>query len=96
MDEILTIDVTAEDIRDGKPKLCESCPIALAIKRAYPGLPVNVEEEEVVIGEHAYNLPDDVSDAIRAIDYGIPVEPFQFSLTVLDRKYVHDDYEDYE
>lgn len=43
------IEVTAEDIRYGTPQSANSCPIARAVKRAFPGATVSVDSSSIIV-----------------------------------------------
>ena len=82
--QTLSIDVTAQNIREGYQNSCRSCPIALAVQRATSRC-VNVSNREVgffLAGHVAQtvDLPKRARDFIAAYDRGDPVEPFSFQL----------------
>jgi hypothetical protein len=101
---LLTIHVTAEDIANGRPGAAMTCPVALAVKRTfsnalsvcvvnngpnvrlYPGY-IRVRKSVEVSGDR-YALSQEVSDFIRRVDNGLPVQPFSF---VLDTNLLVDD-----
>lgn len=43
------IEVTAEDIRYGTPQSANSCPIARAVKREFPGSTVSVDATTIIV-----------------------------------------------
>jgi hypothetical protein len=79
----MLIDVTQEDIDNGKALNAESCPIALATKRLYPGKKVIVV---IMFGFpllkiESYNpvtMPGRCYIFMRMFDNYKKVEPFQF------------------
>lgn len=87
------IDITAEDIANGKPKNCSLCPGALAIVRAFPASRyVDVMHDEVQIafpkenGSARYRwvttaTPEVFRDFIHDFDRNKSVEPISFDLT---------------
>jgi hypothetical protein len=85
-----TIRVTAEHIRLGKPEQCTSCPIALAILDAFPGITgvaVNPGWATAYRGDDdpvldAF-LPKEASQFIDDFDDLLPVTPFEFQVTWL-------------
>jgi hypothetical protein len=85
-----TINVTAEHIAAGERENCERCPVALAIRDAFPHLVyIEVAPEGISIslrgadiwGLKAHvDVAREVQEFIRAFDSGEPVEPFTFEL----------------
>jgi len=77
------IEVTAEDIAKGIPKVCAACPVALAIKRV-TGRGASVMQ--LYIGFHDgsgwIDSPREVLPFVRAFDNEQPVKPFSFELDV--------------
>lgn len=79
---MIKIEVTAEDIANGEPGESGSCPIALAFKRAIPGI-VYVEVEDDTYFEtnestFDLRLPGHASQFVRDFDDGEPVKPISF------------------
>jgi hypothetical protein len=83
----LTVEVTAEDIRLGKPSSNCKCAVALALNRI-PGVSsAHVEFGGATVTytlagvtyDLAFNLPEQASDFITAFDQEEPVEPFTFT-----------------
>jgi hypothetical protein len=83
---IITVHVTQDDIRDGQAGVCRECPVALAIKRALPGIDVHVSYERVSLGgprrQELLCTPDAVQEFIGRFDSALPVEPFGFTLDI--------------
>jgi hypothetical protein len=86
----LAVEVTADDIRLGKPSSICECAIALAISRL-PGVDsVFVEFGSVLVRYvidglrygATYNLPEPACDFIEAFDREQPVEPVTFTATL--------------
>ena len=80
----ITIKVTKEDIRKGKPGIASSCPIAKALRRA-------TRAREVVVGLStckwkkkgvwfSYSVLGEVQNFIGAFDGGWRVKPFSFEM----------------
>lgn len=93
--QVVTVHVTAENIRDGQPSDCTLCPIALAIMEAFAALGVELDAKAPVkaYGDHVQVTYEDGSarlgilslqarDFIRAFDRDPrhPPEPFTFQL----------------
>lgn len=88
------INVTQEFIDAGKPKTCNFCPVALAIKDQTPfDHYVAVLHSQVWLSNdpdrpsddpasHYADLPAKVWALIEAFDEGKPIKPFQFLLKV--------------
>ena len=77
-----TIDVTQEDINDGKQKSYWKCPIALALKRKtgkdyFVSYMVSLSND---IESKLVPIPPLAADFIRAFDAGRPVHPFTFEI----------------
>jgi hypothetical protein len=74
--------VSPDDIRNGTPRSCSHCPVALAIFRKLPYVShVRVSNFEININDAFYPTPSNVADFIRDFDMHKPVEPFTFELT---------------
>lgn len=85
----LVVEVTADDIRNGKPTNNCECPVALALKRL-PGVAAgsawvdftHAEVKYTVGGETfdlVFSLPREAAGFIEAFDFGDPVEPVTFT-----------------
>lgn len=77
------VEVTQDDIYNGRRQDCCLCPVALAIKRA--GLYVEVDTNMVVTWKSGpvyiatyWRLPFIAREFIAAFDYSRPVKPFGF------------------
>lgn len=86
---LLRIEVTQTEIDSGKRHCGDSCPIALAIKKADPTLAyVDVDGSDIVVrrpGEVHYmhvRTPDDAQSFINRFDAGVPVNPITLELTL--------------
>jgi hypothetical protein len=87
----MRIDVTEDDIRQGRPRNEECCPAALALRRALrPGAKVRVGCTEITIDDAYFDLPKRVARFIRDFDskplndvskWSEP-EPFSFELPI--------------
>jgi hypothetical protein len=81
------IEVTAEDIKNGKPRAGAECAIALAMKRAgFPNVRVggysiwkNIEDSNLDDSNYCAT-PSAVTHWIDQFDKGQPVEPFAFEI----------------
>jgi len=78
-----TIKVTAEDIAMGKPKHGGLCPVALAVRRYLPAVPIVVLSKciQYDADEIEVELPGRVQAFIRNFDESKPVKPFTFRLS---------------
>jgi len=87
---ILTIDVTEEDIKNGR-KNCWGCPIALAANRATKCERghVQVLSKNICLYREWWYLEEDAIQFIYDFDMGFTVKPFSFSMEIPD-KYVGD------
>lgn len=87
----LHVEVTAEDIANGKRETACYCPIALALKRLGVKDPDVFGEREECVSvpcdddeepwDH-YQLPDEAIDFVVKFDLGAEVAPFAFDLEV--------------
>ena len=85
-----TINVTAEHIARGERENCERCPVALAIRDAFPDLAyIEVAPEGIGIGppgadiygiEAHIDVPREVQEFIWDFDDSGRGEPFSFDL----------------
>ena len=82
----VTVAVTAAHISQGTPSDGRSCPVALAIRDAIPGLAfVSVGPACIVIAAAdapsiALDAPPSVGTFVIAFDCGDPAPPFTFTL----------------
>lgn len=77
------ISVTAEDIQNGTPECEVSCPVALAVRRAFPeALDICVDGFEIRVGDVSVKTPEAVSVFIADFDYeeDEDVKPFEFEI----------------
>lgn len=85
----LRVEVTAEDIADGRREHCERCPVARAMRRAIGRVVWVGGAGQWGIGNRSpqpKRLPLRVTDFITAFDTGRPVSPFTFNLDVPEVK----------
>jgi len=77
-----TIKVTAEDIASGTRNNGGSCPIALALRRYLPSVPLSVGSMFILYGvdETQVPLPKSAQRFIGSFDKGLTVSPFSFRL----------------
>lgn len=82
----LRVEVTAEDIANGKREDSESCPIALALLRCDGVFGAEVNEDITTVTPDDDRLsgspPKEASDFIDNFDAGNDVEPFAFEIEV--------------
>ena len=76
----MKVRVTQEHIDEGIPQECGFCPIAIAIRDQYPNESINVDGEEITIGDNHYLTPESAADFIHRFDFGGKVSPFEFEL----------------
>lgn len=79
----IQIDVTAQDIAEGMPRQPTRCALALAGARAFRG-PVSVVGWGIYAGDLAALLPREAQHFVSDYDKGRPVQPFSFTLHLLD------------
>jgi hypothetical protein len=85
----MLIEVTRQDVEEGRA--CESgrCPVAMAIRRAVGCSYVAVNVECVLLGDgrltRAIGLPFDVGEAIALFDRAGVMTPFSFELALEDQ-----------
>lgn len=96
----LQIKVTAEDIEQGMPGVAESCPIALAAERGYPGCNPDVRETSIELEvdgtRRIFRLPQSAERFVNAIDGNLfqkHIDPITFELTE-DMEVIEDDDDD--
>lgn len=78
----MKINVTQKHIDDGKKRISDSCPIALAIKAATGRRAVLVSGNEAQFGGKKYPLPTKARNFIRRFDHGSGIRrPFAFELS---------------
>lgn len=75
----LKIEVSREDIQRGIPKSACYCPIALALKRAFPNSHIKVTGTLFIDGRR-FSLPAICNTFMGAFDTNKAVEPFEFEL----------------
>lgn len=66
----LKIQVTEEDIINGKQESQTSCPIARAIKRTFVGQHVSVDTEAIEIGDFVFDTPKRARTFMNQFDKG--------------------------
>ena len=79
--KLVTVKVTAPLIRRGQPKDTQSCPVALAVRRAIKKPEVMVDDE-VTWDEGFVALPARIRRWIQRFDLGKPVKPIEFTLRI--------------
>lgn len=87
---IVTVQVTAEDIRLGLPGECSRCPIAYALLRLLPepiawhagpmSLHVRNKDRELL----SMCVPVEARDFMYSFDRGQPVDPFSFEVEMIE------------
>lgn len=87
----MKIEVTAEDIMRGERDNCETCPVALAARRAFGGVAVDVDGVRIIVdncgpNERTFASPSSVADFVEDFDQHDeeedPPGPFAFDLDV--------------
>jgi hypothetical protein len=78
----MLIEVTVEDIEEGKREDCNNCPVARAISRTLnrPSREIAVDGVFIEVAGDSFHTPFLVIDFIRAFDDGEPVYPISFTL----------------
>ncbi len=80
----IPITVTQSDIFRGAKSECETCPIALAVRRVMPKANVQVTPHSIVFGYKLHSqihLPEKARNFIRKFDAGDKMEePFTFDI----------------
>jgi len=64
----MKIDVLQFDLLAGLPRDSCRCPIALALKRAFPGKTVAVSREEILLDDKTFNVSKAVAEFIMDFD----------------------------
>ena len=82
--EKIRIRVTSKDIELGVQSKSDSCPIARAIKRKKLGTKIAVGIGDIYIDAKIKKVsnPERVFRFVNDFDFGSPVEPFSFTLTL--------------
>ena len=75
----MKIQVTQNDIDNGRSDNCKYCPVALAINRIFPGF-VAVRSLTITVGEDKFPIGIPVWKFVRKFDTGCAVQPFEFEL----------------
>lgn len=83
----MKIKVTEKDIKYGEERCPGTCPIARAINRELPGQDVMVFKSICEINHYEYELPPRAYDFIEQFDAGLPVEPFEFDISGLEKEH---------
>jgi len=79
----IEINVTENDIKLGKSRSCDFCPIARAIKRRIKkGICVQVYFSLHCNRKFICDMPDTASYFVRSFDDGYPVSPFRFKIEI--------------
>lgn len=78
----VTIEVTEEDIKNGKPMSSCLCPLALAISRCAQVPRVFVFCRQFEINWHKSDLPSSAWHFYYDFDAGRKVKPFKFELQI--------------
>lgn len=82
----MRIQVTKEDVAAGLPVDAFSCPVALALRRAFPRLDVGVGHNTLHVGRSRLILPPRAQRFVGNFDMTMPwpwVRPFSFDLDLL-------------
>lgn len=83
--KVIVVDVTAEDIKNGKPGTASSCPIALAAHRTALGF--TMIDSRSFSADHGQGLlPEAARRFVRLFDsYEGVVQPQKFRFTITDK-----------
>lgn len=76
------VKVTASDIANGERGSACRCPIALAVKRAYPGKTVSVTATNIEVGASQVRTQPDQSQFVNDFDHHKPVTAHSFVLDI--------------
>lgn len=98
MPRILNVEVTQEDIDLGERESSSHCAVARAINRVVDGEGLEVDVDPTCIcvtGYHLADTSDTVETFITSFDDFLPVQPFQFTIT-LEEDVDEDDFYDQE
>lgn len=79
-----TVTVTQADIDGGVRNKCTKCPVALALKRLFPGRRISVANYSIKVGSCLERMPSEVISFVSWFDIGRAVQPFSFPLTLPD------------
>lgn len=84
------IEVTSDDITRGKAYSSNNCPIALAAKRSIDCDELYITYELRIYGGRnlvaVVPLPKVARTFAQRFDYGLPVKPFSFEISYLNRR----------
>jgi len=84
MKRIVNVKVTEYDIKNGVPAVPHGCPIAHAIRRAYPGHRIQVRDAGFYWDSNYLPLPMVALDFITDFDRRLSVTPIEFEFEVDD------------
>jgi hypothetical protein len=77
----MLIKITQNDIDLGIPGNSCKCPIALSMRRIFPGEDIEVSRSFIYLGKStAYYIPEAARNFIKAFDKRLPVAPCEFEL----------------
>lgn len=79
----IKIHVLKKDIQKGKQATLSRCPIALAIRRQFPGKTIAVGYGFVLIGHKVFELPPKAKKFLSKFDNSKAVKPFNFFINKL-------------
>ena len=82
------VEVTVDDLIDGKPYDPDRCPVKLAIQRAVPDRPVSVYRAGIIVGGDEIEAPVIVQDFVARFDDGSDPDPISFEIEVSDSEAV--------
>jgi hypothetical protein len=85
---MLEVDVTSEDITKGCPLSGSGCPVALAVKRIFPGARVAVSPERINIELNpgiwtSYVMPPVATAFVGYYDSGFQMHPIKFEVELV-------------
>ena len=76
----MKIQVTQENINQGKIAAGRSCAVALAVLEAFPSAKIVVGCDGININYNYFKMPDEVKRFVYAFDCGLSVTPFEFEI----------------
>jgi len=84
---MIEIQITEQHIKEGKPKRCALCPVALALKESLNVSVVSVYYDTIIIvhkvGDvRSYQTPKDLREFLKNLDACRPMKPLKFELPI--------------
>ena len=76
---MIKVNITQDHITNGRPRIHESCPVALACKEHFKNDDIVVYTRDLYVGLQCYS--HDGEDHIQGFDTQLFMEPFTIKLT---------------